>query len=65
MGGRMSGESPREEKLSIDSCGIRAERPYQANDEVVSGTPITVPQTSGQQQLTACDPPGQQGLCAA
>jgi len=60
----MSGESPREDKLVVRHCGIGAERPYQTTDEGVIGMAITATQTS-KQQLMACDPLGQHGLCEA
>jgi hypothetical protein len=59
----MSGESPRKEKIVVCHCGINAERPYRTMDDgVVIGMAITATQTS-KQQLTPCDPLGQQGLC--
>ena len=63
MGGRMGGESPREEKLAMRRCGTTTECPYQAKDEGVSGAASTVAQTSGQQPMV-CDPLGQHGLRA-
>ncbi len=61
MGGRISGESPREEKLAFRHCGISAERPNQGNDDRLSGTPAIAGLTS-RQQLTVCDPLGQHRL---
>ncbi len=63
MGGRMSGESPRVEKLAMRHRGISSERPNQATDDgVVTGTAITDAQASGQ-QFAVCEPPRQQCLC--
>jgi hypothetical protein len=61
MGGRMSGESPREEKVEVRAGKARAERAYQANVGGETATPILVRQRS-RQQLNACGPFGQHVL---
>lgn len=58
MGGRMSGESPREEKVEILAGRIRAGRAYQANVVGETVTPTLARQRS-RQQLIACWPFGQ------
>jgi hypothetical protein len=62
MGGRMSGESPREEKVAARNCGVGALRPYQAKEGDVIVIATTARQTS-RQQLSVYDPLGQHGLC--
>jgi len=64
MGGRMSGESPREEKIAVRNCGVGTERPYQAKDGGVVVIATAARQTF-RQQLSVCDPLGQHGLCEA
>jgi hypothetical protein len=58
MGGRMSGESPREEKIEIRAGKPRAEGAYQAKVGGETATPILLRQRS-RQQLNACGPFGQ------
>ena len=58
MGGRMSGESPREEKVEILAGRIAAGRAYQANVVGETVTPTLVRQRS-RQQFIACWPFGQ------
>jgi hypothetical protein len=59
MGGRMSGESPRENKVEMRSCAGGAARPYQAKDTGDVAIAITATQES-RQQPTECSPLGQQ-----
>jgi hypothetical protein len=59
MGGRMSGESPREKKLEMRSCAGGAVRPYQAKDTGDAAIAITATQASWQQPAV-CSPLGQQ-----
>jgi hypothetical protein len=58
MGGRMSGESPREEKIEMPAGTTGAERAYQANAAGATVTPTLARQRS-RQQLIACWPCGQ------
>jgi len=59
MGGRMSGESPREKKLERRSCARGAVRPYQAKDTGDVAIAITATQPS-RQQPAECSALGQQ-----
>jgi hypothetical protein len=59
MGGRMSGESPREKKVEMCNCGGGAVRPYQAKDTGDVAIAITATQAS-RQQPEVCSPLGQQ-----
>jgi hypothetical protein len=63
MGGRMSGESPREEKLVVRNCRAGAVRPCQirAAGDAVTPSRAMVRQAS-RQQLAACKPLGQHGF---
>src|SRR5450631_2361021 len=64
MGGRMSGESPRDEKLVVRKCTAGAERPYQMNCAVEAAIATVGEQVSGQ-QFIAWEPEPQQVWCAA
>lgn len=59
MGGRMSGESPREKKVEMRSCAGGAVRPYQAKDTGDAAIAIIAMQASWQQPAV-CRPLGQQ-----
>jgi hypothetical protein len=62
MGGRMSGESQRVEKLSAWKCTAGAVRPYQTKDpgDIVTAT---LARQASTQQLAVCKPLGQHDLC--
>jgi hypothetical protein len=64
MGGRMRGESPREEKVVVWNCSIDVARRCQtkAADEVVTATAVGQP---SRQQFAMCDPLGQHDVCEA
>src|ERR1019366_3789903 len=64
MGGRMSGESPRDEKLVARKCTAGAERPYQMTGAMEAAIATVGAQESGQ-QFIACEPGSQQVWCAA
>lgn len=49
MGGRINGESPREEKLVDRNCSGGAVRPYQTKDSGDTAMAITATQASKQQ----------------
>src|SRR5271156_4995338 len=61
MGGRMSGESPREENLVDRACGTSVVDPSQFSARgIVWATPATVPVQASRQQPIVCWPLGQQ-----
>jgi crotonobetainyl-CoA:carnitine CoA-transferase CaiB-like acyl-CoA transferase len=62
MGGRVSGESPREKKVEMSNCVRGALRPYAVTDTADDEMAIAATQTS-KQQLGVCTPLGQQDLC--
>jgi hypothetical protein len=64
MGGRMSGESPREEKVVVWNCRTDVARRCQtkAADDVVMATAVG---QASRQQFAMCDPLGQHDECAA
>jgi len=64
MGGRMSGESPREKKAEMRDCGSGAVLPHQVMDTGDVVIAITATQAS-RQQPALCNPLGQQDFCAA
>jgi len=62
MGGRMSGESPRDEKFAVRNCRAVAVRPYQtegAGDITIA----TVAKQASRQQPDVCNPLGQHDFC--
>jgi len=66
MGGRMSGESPREEKCAVRNCATVTARPRQtgtAGD--TAADKVGAAQTSSQQLDDERDLLGQHDLCAA
>jgi hypothetical protein len=62
MGGRMSGESQREEKVAVRKVRAGAARPYQTKD---GGDTVraTAARQASRQQLVVCTPLGQHDLC--
>jgi hypothetical protein len=64
MGGRMSGESPRVEKIVLWNCRTNAARRCQikAADDVVTATAAG---QASKQQFAMCDPLGQHDVCEA
>ena len=61
MGGRVSGESSRDEKVAVGKLRSKVVRPYQIKAWGAVGTAVVDTQTS-RQQLSMCDPLGQHGL---
>jgi hypothetical protein len=64
MGGRMSGESPQEEKLAVPGCTAGAVRPYQT-EGAGDITTATVAKQASTQQLEVCNPLEQHDFCEA
>jgi hypothetical protein len=64
MGGRMSGESPREEKVVVRNCRNDAVRRYQTEAAGDAATAMAVGHAS-RQQVAVCDPLGQHGVWEA
>jgi hypothetical protein len=62
MGGRMSGESPQEEKLAVRNCTGGAVRPYQT-EGAGDITMATVAKQASRQQPEVCSPLGQHDFC--
>jgi hypothetical protein len=64
MGGRTSGESPREEKVVVWNCRKDVARRCQtkAAEDVVTAT---ADGQASRQQLAMCDPLGQHDVCGA
>jgi hypothetical protein len=58
MGGRMSGESPQEEKHAVRNCRAGAVRPYQTEGagDIVKATAV---KQASRQQPDVCNPLGQ------
>ena len=64
MGGRMSGESPQEEKLAERNCTADAVPPYQT-EGAGDITMATVAKQASRQQPDVCSPLGQHDFCDA
>jgi hypothetical protein len=63
MGGRVSGESPREEKVEERNSSAGAVRPCQTEEDAGdAATAVFARQASGQ-QLAVCNPLGQHDSC--
>jgi len=61
MGGRTSGESPREEKFVVGDSGDDVARRYQTRAVAEDATATAAGQAS-RQQFAVCDPLGQHGV---
>jgi hypothetical protein len=61
MGGRMSGESPRELKAETWNCGSKTEWPFQIIGRDPNETFAAIMHAS-RQQIVVCEPLGQQAL---